>query len=539
MGAMAAALLLLLSLAAAPQQGREPIRLDLGAGGRPLGIQADGDRVLVCWADSTGAWISRSEDGGRSYLSPVPAWMQLPGEVFGAAQPLWDGNRIYLMLTHGQIYQTEPGILELLWSDDLGLTWSQLTLSQRASDAQLRADGSELVAAWLEGPHAHQDLLALTSLTGPAGLASAVPVMLNEPGRDVDPGDYALEVIQGTAFVLYCQFDGPLFVNANTLWFTAADFRSGAGWQSPLHLYDRGCCDRPRLAAAGGWLQLTWLAFTGFLPGDPNRLMHRRLDLQSGAFGPEALLAEPVRSHALAAESGSVLIAYTELGLEAAVSGDFGATFSGATLLVTGPNSLNTLQVFAEGGVLSVAYEWTYKAFVQLLSAPAASWSPPIPLSFTDNSAFDTRFDWSGQGLSGCWTAPVGGVPWKPFAGGLLLPWVTAEYDGVAQLTLRMGGIVPAASGPYARWAGSTTLGTQPHPEAPGELVHLGASRIYTWTTAFPPRLLALVQPDGSATLTVPVGRLPGLTVHVQGWTNGGCQTCGAPAGEVFRLVIP
>lgn len=553
------------------QEGRLPQRLDQS----PLAQSPDSGDVLLahegnlwvaCWMDERSPgfgldddlYMAVSTNRGQSWGSDfaVTNYSATGFDVDDSSLAIADGT-IYLSFDEDS---SGPSTAHVLASSDLGLTWSDLAYAGDRDNPQIFAQGQQVVVLMTEGAGSQQALLADYSTTGFAGL-TASPVSISGVGGDVDPESAALSFVGTSAHLVF--LDTSLSSPQDDLWYRRLELSTGV-WspREQVNLSAHDVDTRCKVVASASRVDVAWLAdkHPGAGSTSDDLLFYRSLDLGSASWGSEQLLsalAADVDYFALAAQGDQVLLAFADNlsgndRAQVVQSADAGLSFQATSLpqAMLGTPDAQWFGASIQGDyqfVLAEDDSWTVASADELPSFwysrdRGVTWRGPFLLgrSFAANEDIDTvnqGWIFHEHGLAGLYQSDGGGSGAQMLFSALDFPYAVMQ-SVPGQLQFEQLGHPLAHSGDYARWAVSTTLSTQVHPENPALTVALGPSSAYSATTSFPPvpPLTSVISAQGSATRALPIN-LPAGTYFLQAWSNPGSLVGGRPAGEVFRFV--
>lgn len=577
---LAALAALALSPGLAAQNGRPIVQLDSapsssGPDGFDNYLEAEGDLWVAAWTDARDPvntfdddiFMAVSTDGGKTWGTEFQvSFESVSGFDVDDPYLVVDGGIIYLGYDNDNPSSSTPQAV-FMWSSDLGVTWTSTVLSTDGHNPTIAADGGNVAVIWYDDSATPNQLMGVTSSTGPAGIAGP-GVAISNPLGDVDADGFGITMDGGVAHVVFV--DDPTVIGTDEVYYTSSVAGSGS-WSAPLLVSASADADiDPVIAVSGGKVHFCWYSddVPGAVSTSDDIVHYNSYDLGTLSFGteqaisPTGAVSADVDYFDMEAEGSNVLIAWSDDTLadelcNVAVSHDGGVSFATTQIpsFGVGPGDTQQHGVAISGDMMYVIYEddSLLAAAIDEVAAYAysndagATWNGPFQLGtgWQPDEDIDTeKGSWlvEGDRIAGIWQsdggAALGSGMWF---GGVDFPYVTASYDGVGAITFTMVGNPVSEAGDFARWAVSTALGTQIHPENAGLTVGLGASPLWSLTTSFPPKppLTTPILGDGSATLVKTVGPQTGLTLFVQGWTNTGCASCGTAPGEIFTLVIP
>lgn len=573
---------------AAAQNPRDSVQLDDpllnytpdGSNGSGISLQTDGDLWVAMWTDERGAstsnddvWMNLSLDGGHTWQGEFIA--------VDASSFSLDVDDPFLAVDNGTIYcsyddyDSTQAISRayVTWSTDNGATFTSLMYPGDVDNPRVYVDGDNLLVLAVDGGSTPNALLADWSSTGPAGLTGALTAISNV-GADVDQLGYDADMKGSTAYLAW--MDDFNFANTDDIWYTTLDVSTGtlglyqqinsAGMDVDLFTsYD--CITQVRVA--GGRAHFTWHADA--VPGAPSAfddmVFYRNLDLGTGALGTEMNvtgLGEDTTFYHMDAQGDNVVIGFERHFVTGDqepfvwASSDGGTTFTETDLDMVDESGANikdveNIGVFADAGMMfmfalddsmTAGSSWDRLPVFWWSNDNGATWSAPVEMggpfqADEDADAQPRSYHATENGVAAVFQTDGGAAnPDGMYFSGLDFPWCTLDNAG-GMVTVTQGGNPSSDAGSFSRWAVSSTLGTQVHPENPALSVMLGASSEYTFTTNFPPIpiLTGTVAADGSSTFSVP-GTIPPGTYYVQAWTNSGSATGGTEAGEVFEITL-
>jgi hypothetical protein len=566
-------LALLLAAPALAQQGRSETRLDdpglaNSADGIDLATKADGDLWVAMWTDERGAstsdddvFISVSTDGGT--------YWRREQQVTDLASSSFDVDDAWLEVDDGTIYisfdddsVTGQSTAKVLYSTDLGATWTTITYANDFDNPRIYADGPNLLVLFLDGARSPSPLFADTSSTGPAGLNAGPVATISNPGADADIDGWDVDLVGGVAHVAF--FDDALLAADDDLYYVNADIAGAGAWSAPLLVNGPMDVDtRPVIGTAGSRIHFMWAAddVPGATSATDDIVFYRYYDL-GGAFGPEVTLsslADDVDYFDLGVEGQRLVMGWADDSTlddqpRATWSLDGGATLTTAILPQAAVGSLDAQRfgAAARGEYLFVAAvddSWTGGAADQWPTFwysrdDGTTWEGPFILGTgfdpdEDIDVEDQSWVFTEQGIGAAFQSDAGSAgPDEMLYSSIAFPYVTWDYVP-GSLTLEHIGNPVSQAGLFARWGVSTTAGSQVHPENPGLTVQLGPSAAYNITTSVPPvpPTTAVIGSDGNATLTLPAVLAPG-TYYIQGWVNAGGLTASGKAGDLLRVTL-
>jgi len=565
----------LLGVAIAPaQEGRLPVRLDTS----PQADSPDSGDVLLaqegglwvaCWMDERtpgfslddDLYMAVSTDAGLSWGPDfaVTNYSATGFDVDDSSLAVADGV-IYLSFDEDSLGQSTA---HLMASNDLGATWSDLSYVGDLDDPMVFASGQQVVVLMTEGGGTPQALLADYSTTGFAGLSGS-PITVSGAGGDADPDSADLSMVGSTAHIVF--LDTSLSNPQDDLWYRTLELTTGA--LSPREQINTSAHDvdtRCRVVASATNVDVAWVAdkHPGAGSTADDLLFYRRLDLGTSLWGSEQLLSAllaDVDYFDLAVQDDQVLIAFADdltgdSRPQIAQSPDGGLSFTFLNLpqAAFGSPDAQWFGASIQGEyqfVLAEDDSWTASSADELPSFwysrdSGTTWQGPFLLGqgFAANEDIDTiRQAWlfHPQGLAGLFQSDLGGGAGGPAMMFSALNFPFASMQALpGQLQFLQLGHPQAHNGDFARWAVSTTLGTQVHPENPALEVSLGPSVAYTATTQLPPLppITSVIDSQGIATKNLAITLPPG-TYYLQAWSNPGSLVGGRAAGEIFQLTL-
>jgi len=554
------------------QEGRLPVRLDTAptANSPDSGdvlLAQDGSLWVACWMDERNPsftldddlYMAVSTDAGLSWGPDfaVTTYSATGFDVDDSSLAVADGV-IYLSFDEDSLGQSTA---HLLASDDLGASWSDLAYPGDIDNPVVFASGQQVVVLMTEGGGTPQALLADYSTSGFAGLSGS-PITVSGAGGDADPESADLSMVGSVAHMVF--LDTSQSNPQDDLWYRQLDLSTGL--LSPREQVNVSAHDvdtRCRVEASATHVDVAWLAdkHPGAGSTSNDLLFHRRLDLATSLWGSEQLLSAlpaDVDYFDLAVQDHQILIAFADDSSgndrpQIAQSQDGGLSF---TFLNLPQAALGTPDAQWFGASIQGEYQfvlaeddsWTASAADELPSFwysrdSGVSWNGPFLLGqgFAPNEDIDTvRQAWlfHPQGIAGLYQSDLGGSGPAMMFSALNFPYASMQVIP-GQLQFMQLGHPQSQSGDYARWAVSTALGSQVHPENPARTVALGPSAAYSATTQLPPvpPITSVIDSLGLATKSLAITLPPG-TYYLQAWSNPGSLSGGRAAGEVFRLIL-
>jgi len=557
------------------QQGRPQIRLDdpVAANtpdGFDLQLQNEGDLWVATWADERDPvntfdddiFMAVSTDGGKTWGPDQ--------QVTNFSVSALDIDDNWLEIAGGTIYVSfdEDGISgqgtsHVMSSTDMGATWTDFAYTGDLENPRVYADGDNVLVLMYDGASSPNPLWADWSNTGAIGLGINALTQVNNVGADADFDGYDGFVV-GDAGHIVVMDDFNLAFD-DDLWYSSIDFVTGA-FSAPMQVNTsvHDVDTKPQVVADANTVHFAWYADDniGAASAFDDVVFTNSYDIAGGLFGTDIMmtsLLDDADYFQIDMQGSTVAMAFADDSSGddhpmVAVSTDSGATYTTTALgqFANGPLDAQWFGVGIRGDYIFVLAEDDSFNTASVDELPTfwysqdsgATWNGPFLLGQNfeadeDVDTEDTAWLFTDNGMAAIWQTDGGSAnPDAMMFGGIAFPYAEMSYaTGVATFT-QIGNPISAA-GTFSRWAVSTSLGSQTHPENPSLTVDLGASQAYTITTSFTPIPLITdtVGPDGSSTKVLNKNIPPG-TYYIQAWTNIGSLVGGTQPGEVFTITI-
>ena len=277
--ALLSALLLAGALASAARAGglRGETQLDLSIS--PAGltnsnstdVAASGNRVFVVWTETAVApattneiYLSRSDDGGRSWSSPVPLSSTTDSVDDSNADVSADGDRVVVTWLHGA--SLTPQDVQAVASADGGATFGSIAdvsgnLKGDAGDSDLltvHVDGLNVYVSFEDdaaNPTVSEDVYVASSTDG--GATWGNPVRVNDTAAGtVDSDDLELKTTGSTAYLVWIDKRA-----GNDRVYFDRTLDGGATWGTDKLLDRSGAladADSPSMSVEGTSVHVVW-----------------------------------------------------------------------------------------------------------------------------------------------------------------------------------------------------------------------------------------------------------------------------------------